>query len=533
MLGENDGGGIYVQVGNNATANTWDYIYNNIVYNTTGNAFQRINNYTGSQAQGNGIYLDNAPIASSYYKILNNTVAFNTQSGIYLHNSSNILVNGNTLFQNGDGNADTLSGQILLAGDLGAKMADINLTNNIYYTKNMTNLAGVNKNPYTFLLVDTVGTDNTLFGHSDYNYFYPGLGKQLVTSDFIGRFGQNAYNLSEWVTASGNDSNSVLLSTITDPQIYLNPTSNTKILVFSGYTNITGSNLGTYNLQPFTSIIYGGTGTVTETDTTPPTFTTIPNNASIIYGDNLTGINFVATDETGFGTYRVNDTRFIINSTGYLTLNQLLLVGDYLLNITINDTTGNINSTIYKVSVLGEFSGINYTTTNITVIRTNSTGWISFNNTGSTNESVNLTGLTNSILILSNGSNLITQKVNLTLQPLEGVYIWSYSAYCSSVGEVYDSDTGVCVSNTQNSARVGCNDALSAFQSYPILVGLIGTVFLIGIGLLFLYGYSVVKSGEPITAEQVGIGLVIIIGIGVAIIIGIVAISSICSVGVI
>jgi len=82
-------------------------------------------------------------------------------------------------------------------------------------------------------------------------------------------------------------------------------------------------------------------------DYTPPYFITIPNNDSLIYNEDWGGVFFNVSDETAFDTYLVNDTRFTINSTGYLLNSSDLAYGSYLLNITINDTSNNINWTNY------------------------------------------------------------------------------------------------------------------------------------------------------------------------------------------
>ena len=89
---------------------------------------------------------------------------------------------------------------------------------------------------------------------------------------------------------------------------------------------------------------------VAAPDTTPPYFTTIPANASINYNFPLSVI-FAAADETLFGSYKVNDSRFVINTTGGLKNNTVLGVGIYIMNVSINDTVGNSNSTMYRVDV--------------------------------------------------------------------------------------------------------------------------------------------------------------------------------------
>ncbi len=87
-------------------------------------------------------------------------------------------------------------------------------------------------------------------------------------------------------------------------------------------------------------------------DLTPPTFVTIPANTSINYKQGF-GVYFNATDETEFDTYAINwTTLFTINSTGYLkNSTSSIAVGTYLINVTINDTANNVNSTIYRVEV--------------------------------------------------------------------------------------------------------------------------------------------------------------------------------------
>jgi hypothetical protein len=86
-------------------------------------------------------------------------------------------------------------------------------------------------------------------------------------------------------------------------------------------------------------------------DNTSPIFSAIASNSSLFYGNESLSVNFTATDEIEFGYYSVNDTRFLINSTGYLSNATPLGVGNYTLNITINDSANNINWTVYKVQI--------------------------------------------------------------------------------------------------------------------------------------------------------------------------------------
>jgi large repetitive protein len=91
--------------------------------------------------------------------------------------------------------------------------------------------------------------------------------------------------------------------------------------------------------------------TLTTTDGYPPTFTTIPANSSLFYGNQSLLVKFIGTDETGFGYYRVNDTRFSINQTGFLSNATPMAVGTYVINVTINDSSNNLNWTFYRVQI--------------------------------------------------------------------------------------------------------------------------------------------------------------------------------------
>lgn len=92
-------------------------------------------------------------------------------------------------------------------------------------------------------------------------------------------------------------------------------------------------------------------------DTTPPYFTSIPSASSLTFGTSL-GVDFNATDETGFDSYAINwTTTFTINSSGYLSNSSSLAVGNYYINVTINDTSNNLNSTIYNFNVTADVTG--------------------------------------------------------------------------------------------------------------------------------------------------------------------------------
>jgi len=94
-------------------------------------------------------------------------------------------------------------------------------------------------------------------------------------------------------------------------------------------------------------------------DVTPPTFVNIPANFSSTYGDgtylSYGSYIFQGTDDDGFGYFKINDSRFTMTQDygvlGFLTSQNPLPAGFYPINVTINDTSNNINWTIYTVEV--------------------------------------------------------------------------------------------------------------------------------------------------------------------------------------
>lgn len=88
-------------------------------------------------------------------------------------------------------------------------------------------------------------------------------------------------------------------------------------------------------------------------DITAPQFNLIPNNDTITYGEDWAGVQFNATDDTLPLVWSVNDSRFTINSTGFLDNQSILGAGEYYLNVSVNDsaTPSNQNSTVYLLNV--------------------------------------------------------------------------------------------------------------------------------------------------------------------------------------
>lgn len=89
-----------------------------------------------------------------------------------------------------------------------------------------------------------------------------------------------------------------------------------------------------------------------------PTFTApLVNFSSIFYGNESLNVLFNATNASAFGSYSINDTRFLITQYGLTTNNQTanltnatsLAFGNYAINVTINVIAGGANSSVMYI----------------------------------------------------------------------------------------------------------------------------------------------------------------------------------------
>lgn len=206
-------------------------------------------------------------------------------------------------------------------------------------------------------------------------------------------------------------------------------------------------------------------------DTIIPTFTIIPANQSITYGTSF-AVQYVATDETGFGTYYLGNwtNQFQINSSGYLNNKSGLAVGEYVINVTINDTSNNqatawYNLTINKATGL-VYAYINETRDNFTSYNTTATGYADLNLTGITQTGEGEIQLILNGSIINSGSSPI---YNIT-EVSSGYY--NFTAYLpetQNYTEDYEwfyinitlTETPVCNENLANTtytdwAYIGC-----------------------------------------------------------------------------
>ncbi len=148
-----------------------------------------------------------------------------------------------------------------------------------------------------------------------------------------------------------------LSTATTNPQSCGN---NCKSACFNFTWTVDGSTAGDYTIDVLCDTTLPGTPDTADQDITinapvdaPPYFTLIPANVSDTYLVANVNADFNAADAVSFGGFYLNDTsNFTIDySTGILTNNSPLFVGNYALNVTINDSVLNINWTIFTVAV--------------------------------------------------------------------------------------------------------------------------------------------------------------------------------------
>mgnify|MGYP006280331085 CR=1 FL=1 len=114
--------------------------------------------------------------------------------------------------------------------------------------------------------------------------------------------------------------------------------------------------VGEYYLQIYVNDTYGNTNSMEITifvqDTIAPVWDPKPKNQEIEFGENFY-YDINATDLSNVDQYSINDTEnFQINTTtGELTYKEFLVPGEYWIQINVNDTYGNTNTSIIVIKV--------------------------------------------------------------------------------------------------------------------------------------------------------------------------------------
>ena len=95
----------------------------------------------------------------------------------------------------------------------------------------------------------------------------------------------------------------------------------------------------------------------TRKDIISPTWTEYPANTTREFNRENVSIDFNATDDVEIDTYFINDTNnFTISATGVLSNTSFLGILNFYINVSVNDTSGNTNSTIFNVNITDTIS---------------------------------------------------------------------------------------------------------------------------------------------------------------------------------
>ncbi len=120
-------------------------------------------------------------------------------------------------------------------------------------------------------------------------------------------------------------------------------------------TNVITLNIGRYGLLVTVVDPYGYSTTAAVTvivqDTTAPSWLITQQNYTVQIGTNF-AILLAAEDFSGIDHWSVNDTRFAVNETGWLTSIETLQIGTYILKVSVFDTYENENTMTIVINII-------------------------------------------------------------------------------------------------------------------------------------------------------------------------------------
>ena len=237
-LTKQDGGGIYACAHNNGDPinNYGKKIIGNIVLNGIG-IVEGTNNH--SYIAADGIYIDNR---NTNIEILDNTVAHCAQSGVFNHESHDLTITGNTLFDNGTQimmNQGTTSPNDPMRNNI--------VKNNIAYTNNDTQFIGIYRSPLY---------DVPQFGSFD-NNFYAKTSEtdNVINTVMNGEF--KFYSLSTWKATYSHYEQNSTFARVSKVRFEYNASQSTKTIPLDGVYVDPKNNtyVNVVNLAPYTSVI--------------------------------------------------------------------------------------------------------------------------------------------------------------------------------------------------------------------------------------------------------------------------------------
>ena len=243
---KNDGGGIYTYVGT-GTATSGQKVVKNVVLNGAGYGVGDPDN----SLVAFGIYMDDRV---RNVTVTENSVAYCSAAGIYIHNAHEIEISKNTLFDNGSGEAD-FGAQILFVHDGYSPddpIRNLNVNNNIFFARTTAEKV---------LSFSTASNDIASLGSSDYNCFAKPIDNSYVARTWSGGWNSVATNrsLSNWQSFTGMDRNSyispVAVTDLNKIRFEYNPTNSNKVVTLgASYIDCKGSKYpGSITLLPYSS----------------------------------------------------------------------------------------------------------------------------------------------------------------------------------------------------------------------------------------------------------------------------------------
>jgi len=144
-------------------------------------------------------------------------------------------------------------------------------------------------------------------------------------------------------------------------ELYLNDTETSHMMSYNSssglyYFNTTLSEGSNYTVicwessRGYENLSYSGK--LGDLDDTDAPLWNLPMVNWSNYNTTAVHLNNNATDDTAISTYFINDTsRFTIDSNGLIINNSVIAVGNYSINISVNDTSNNVNSTFINIEI--------------------------------------------------------------------------------------------------------------------------------------------------------------------------------------
>ena len=329
-----DGGGIYTDGKMSAVGRE---IVGNIVLNTIGNPD---GSYALNVIIAHGIYLDDD---NSFVTVTGNSVSGSRGSGIFIHNSTDLVINGNTSYDNGFQD-NFLKGSLMFQYDPRRPIRNVQLNNNIFFAKTATQLA------FFSYAGAPDPNDIKLFGTADNNYYARPISDNnliLIGGDALTWPG-NYYNIDGWKAYSGMDIHSMgspkAVSSTDDLRFEYNGfSSNKTISLGATYIDVKGNSYnGTITLAPYTSavLIKNGASTINQ-----PPVAIAGNDITLNLPTNNATLTGSGTSPTGTivaysWTQLSGPTATIVAPNSAISALTGLTSGTYQFQLTVTDNNG-------------------------------------------------------------------------------------------------------------------------------------------------------------------------------------------------